>query len=336
MLFLLCLEQLTWPDLEKRGMKEVCTKYALNYKRHMKAGAKAWTGSSNTCDVGKHNADDKADTLRRVNFYRFLSGLTKHEVKEKPSLTNGAMQAATVMANIGYLSHSLDSSMPCYTKDAGQAAAYGNIAAGPGSSADTINAYMQDSGTPSLGHRRWIIARGFAEAGIGFTARSGNWGVLDVLSGSAINDEGDAPFVAYPGPGAQPWDLIWNYWSVANSKWSGATSVTGSVTRDDGKVLSNSPTVLGEVYGEFACSFNVDRSLVEPNREYTVVMRANDVEVRYVVKTVNCTGFVPPDEEKTKNIVFTVFAVLSLATMIAVLIFVTLRRMKVLDLPEKS
>ena len=332
MLFLLCVTQLTWPELEKRGMKEVCTNYARNYKRHMKEGAKAWTSSSSDqCDVGTHNAEDRADTLRRVNFYRFLSGLTKHEVKEKASLTDGAMQGAAVLSAIGTLNHYLKPDMQCYTQQAAQAAANGNIAAGPGCAADSINAYMQDSGTPSLGHRRWIIARGFSETGIGWNARKPTtFGVLDVASGAQINDEGDAPFVAYPGPGAQPWDLIWNYWSVSNSKWADAKSVTGSITRDDGVVLSDRPTVLVSGYGEFACSFDVTnwKTLVEPDREYTVVMRANDIEVRYVVKTVNCTGFVPPDEEKTKNIVFIAFASLSLVTMIIVFIIAGVRGLK--------
>ena len=332
MLFFICLTQLTWPDLEKRGMKEVCTNYARNYKARMKEGAETWTGQAIQCEIGTQNADDRADTVRRVNFFRFLSGLTKHEVKENVSLRTDCMQAAAVLSAIGRLDHYLNNQMPCYTEGAGLAARNGNLAMQYWTSADTIDGYMQETGVPDLGHRRWIIYRSLAEVGVGWNANPSGMrmGVLDVGRGTKIDDETAAPFVAYPGPGAQPWDLIWNYWSVSNSKWSGATTATGSVTRDDGKVLASNPRQLAKEYGEWAFAFDVQnwQELVQPNREYTVEMTANDIQVRYVVKTINCTGFVPPDEEKMKNIIFGAFASLSLVTMVIVFIIVGVRGRK--------
>ena len=328
-----CLEVLTWPAVEGRSEKEVCINYARNYRPRL--SGKAWSGKSDACSVGTHSTTDRADTVRRINHYRFLSGLTKHEVTEGTHLHQSCMEAATVMSNLGYLEHYLNENMPCFTKGAQDAAATGNIGAGPGTSAAQVDMFMQDSSIPDLGHRRWIVNRPLAEVGIGFNGRKTPFGVLKVLYTKTINDENDAPFVAYPGPGSQPWDLIWQHWHVATPKFANAKSVTGSITRDDGVVLSNTPRVLSSAYGEPACGFTVGNfhDLVEPGRQYTVVVRANDVEVRYVVKTVNCSGYKTPlDPDVQRNIAFTVFAVVSLLTLVGVGIFMLVRSMKVLNI----
>lgn len=287
-------ETITFPEAESRSYAEVCAKYNELYPR-TETGDPGSGYSSDKCNVGVHSDKDKADTIRRINLFRYLSGLVKHEVNQDTKYHQQCLEATAVLAAYGGLTHYLTTEMECYTDAAKTAAASSNIAFGYSSSADSIDGYIEEgaSNKETLGHRRWILHRSLAGVGIGWRHANsylGRYGVLKVFGGvSQKNDENEIPFVACPGPGPQPINLIYNYWSIYVQ--GGKVITSGSVKRNDGEVLANSPVHMLDGYGESpAYRFDIDMSKIDVTHSYTVSVTLDDGStLTYVVKPCDCS-----------------------------------------------
>ena len=111
------------------------------------------------------------------------------------------------------LSHKPTADWPCYTEDGREAADRSNLAYlyGGGNGPTAVRRYIEDSGVPSMGHRRWILFPRLRQIGTGdvpsaVDAPSTNvlWVVGDEFA-PAIPQAVLASGVAWPPRGHVPW-----------------------------------------------------------------------------------------------------------------------------------
>ncbi|MEM9071411.1 MAG: CAP domain-containing protein [Myxococcota bacterium] len=192
-------------DPATRTAAEVCDSWSAG---RVENASPAWMDDGSSCGPGTLSRDAVDDTLRRVNVYRWLSGL--RNVVDNPAIHDASMECAAMMSANRALSHGPPPSWDCYTDDGAGAAASSNIALGVRSSPQAIDLYMEDRGTPSLGHRRWILGGNLDNIGIGFSNVSGRGGqCLGVFGRGAATERG---WSAYPNQGPTPVTLATQQW----------------------------------------------------------------------------------------------------------------------------
>ncbi len=192
-------------DPAGRTQAAVCDAWRMG---HVENASPAWTGGASMCEAGAMSADAIDDTLRRVNMFRWLAGLgpVGHDASRHAQL----MECAHMMSVNGALSHDPPSSWTCYTSGGASAAGRSNIALGYSTPGSAIDGYMSDRGTPSLGHRRWILSGRLGSVEIGFSAASRPGQCLGVFDSSGSTDR---PWTAYPNQGFAPIDTARDTWS---------------------------------------------------------------------------------------------------------------------------
>ena len=182
----------------------------------------AWTGNVAAGTAGAPGAAYRCATLRRINYFRAMSGLPGN-VALDPAACRKCQQTALMMAAEGKVSHRPSLFWRWYTLDAAEAAANSALALdtqadeGPGA----IDRYMADDGPTNalVGHRRWLLYPGTTRTGLGIVppqvgshpGANATW---------VCND--DAPWtpsgrvaVAWPPAGYVPAPLVYARWSFS-------------------------------------------------------------------------------------------------------------------------
>ncbi len=192
-----------------------------------------------------------------------------------------AMQeCATMQGANPSLSHSPPMTWRCYTAGGAAAAGRANLSWGRRSSAATVSGYMHDPGTPSLGHRRWLLNGSLGRVAVGFRDRAGCLGVFD-WSGSASR-----PWAAYPTPGPAPSGLTSHTWSVQGN----LPGTDVQVTRlSDGMELSVEGESLRGGFGS-GSTVAIHRRGWSPEvgERYRVVLSGSRGRIEYTVEPVDC------------------------------------------------
>ncbi|HJL17005.1 MAG TPA: hypothetical protein RMH99_15175 [Sandaracinaceae bacterium LLY-WYZ-13_1] len=186
-----------------RTQAEVCDAWNAG---HVENASPAWSPGAGTCDPGTLSPDAIDDTLRRVNMFRWLAGLGA--VPHDGSRHDELMECARMMDVNGSLSHDPPMSWDCWTSGGASAAGRSNIALGYRTGAASIDGYMRDRNTMSLGHRRWILGARLGGVEIGSAGRGHCLGVFG--SGGST----DRAWSAYPNQGFAPIETAQNTWSV--------------------------------------------------------------------------------------------------------------------------
>ncbi len=201
-------------DPTLRTPTQVCEAWRAGHEERARP---AWTAGGDACDVGVLAPEAVEDTVRRVNMFRWLTGLPS--VTDNPALRASQQACALMMDQNGMLSHSPGEGWRCYDSAGAMAAGRSNIALGYRSPGDAIDGYMRDRNTPSLGHRRWILHGRLGRVGIGFAGRGQCLQVFD-SSGSTPRS-----WTAYPNPGPAPLATASDLWSLHSRSYtlSGAT-----------------------------------------------------------------------------------------------------------------
>jgi hypothetical protein len=158
-----------------------------------------------------------------VNFDRWLAGLPD-DVKSDSKLTNLAQHGATVIAALGYVTHTPDkpNDMPqSFFQQAYQATTTSNLgcaycpAGVTMSPSEQVDGYMLDCGQfgniETVGHRRWILNPGFQKTGFGYVQRDANnaYFAMEVSDSNSLGDttgqnEASYDFVGWPSQGDFP------------------------------------------------------------------------------------------------------------------------------------
>ena len=281
-LCLLIFALFTMPNYDNRPRSMVCNKFKSDYEQRAKSPF--WTGDAQTCDNGIHSEDDKEDTTRRINLFRYLCGFEQNIVLNR-TFDLQCAEAATNMDRNSRLSHTPESSSLCYTAGAYTAASTSNLALGTQSSAQTIDLYINDNGVASLGHRRWVLHNTNSQYGLGFRRRAGVMKVIGVLK----NPSYSPLFVAYPGPGPFPIKLIYRQWSIHANGLTSNSTVT--LTRNDG---INIPITVDFAYLTYGGTPNMIQwrannvSMISKEYSYQVNIN-NGINIwRYTVRPTDC------------------------------------------------
>ena len=124
------------------------------------APAAAWTGSIARRDAGTVPDDLLRATLRRVNYYRAMSGLRGNVVLD-PARNLACQQAALMCALARHISHAPPPSWKGYTPAGAVAAMNSNLCVnwGPDLGPGAVDAYVADdqANNAAVGHRRWLF-----------------------------------------------------------------------------------------------------------------------------------------------------------------------------------
>jgi uncharacterized protein YkwD len=267
-------------DPAGRTQAEVCD--AWNAGR-VENASPAWTEGSSTCDAGTMAEDAIDDTLRRVNMYRWLAGLpaVPHDASRHQEL----MECANMMNVNNMLSHTPPDSWSCYTAGGAGAAGRSNIALGYPTPGSAIDGYMEDSRTPSLGHRRWILSAGLGSVEIGFAGRGQ---CLGVFGGGGSSDRA---WTAYPNQGFAPIDLAFAPWSFQANTIGIDGGTTVEVRRmSDGASLAVTVSFIGGGFGPpSTMSFTPSGWTPSAGESYQVTIRGtSEGDITYEVSLVSC------------------------------------------------
>ncbi len=192
----------------------------------------AWTGNVAVGAPGTVSTAYQTATLRRINYFRAMSGLPGNVLLD-PAASAKCQQTALMMAAQANVSHHPSSSWRYYTPAAAEAAAHSNLALdtrndeGPAA----IDRYIADDGpaNASVGHRRWLLYAGTFQTGIGIVPPE--VGSHPGTNATWVRGEGPATLpgvrasVAWPPAGYVPAPLVYARWSFSypNADFSRAT-----------------------------------------------------------------------------------------------------------------
>jgi uncharacterized protein YkwD len=224
-----------------------------------------WTGNVLTGIAGTLSQSYLKATLRRVNYYRAMSGLSS-DIIFSASYDDMCQQAALMMAAQGDISHTPAPDWKFYTAAAAEAAANSDIRLdsvgdeGPGA----VDRFMADAEANNtyVGHRRWLMYPAAGDMGAGAvqpSALSDGTAAIWVLT--LVPRPADAPLsTSWPPAGYVPAGLVLDRWSFSylNADF-GATTV--AVNKDGAPMAIQQEALVGES-GNGSDSFVGDNTIV--------------------------------------------------------------------------
>lgn len=192
----------------------------------------AWTGNVVTCNSGTVSTAFQQDILRRINYYRVMTGLPGNVVLD-PVKNQKSQAAALMMSANNQLSHNPSSQWNCYSTNGDEAAGRSNLHLGQ-FDADAVDTYIVDPGAnnTAVGHRRWLLYPPARSMGSG-SIPGGNQRAANAIW--VLGDYGTRPaspqWTSWPNRGHVPHALIPPRWSFSYPGMDfGNASVT--MTRD--------------------------------------------------------------------------------------------------------
>lgn len=308
-------QTITWNELESRTKKEVYQKYQDLFVWEKK-DSYCHTGGNDGCeDLGTHAQWDIDGAFKRLNFFRYLTGLKPLVMSNDSSLINEEMQACNVLHKQDLIQHELNKDWKCYTKSAARAALNSDIYyfKGGACSAESIEGYMRDYGVDDLGHRRWLLYPHLHEFA---TGTYGKVSAVRVINFNTPHEEKELPpFIAYPSPGYFPSRFMANTWS-----FSGVMSNKGSSPNQMPKdteasiVCDNKNISFDKVIDEQNSAMypgyvrmTIKGELPQVGSKCTVVISSASMNTTwtYTVKSFDAEYFNPDEPEKTADPVIT-------------------------------
>ncbi|HVY49399.1 MAG TPA: CAP domain-containing protein [Minicystis sp.] len=279
-------------DPSTHTQADVCTHWT---EGHAITTPSPLTASGQQCDPGTLKQGAITDTLTRIDMFRWLVGLGP--VVDDANIDQNEQACANLEAWWDFSSpdspHAPPPTATCYTAAGGMAAGQSNIAWGSGHPANSIDQYIQDTGSgnrPLLGHRRWVLNPPLDPIGIGYWETGGTYGNASCLyvfggSGSGPNP----PWNSIPPAGFTPIELTQYAWSFEGSL-GGIPGATVTVLRvDDDTQLPVTMQALAQGYGQDATSWYPNGWTAEVGKTYRVtVSGVSGGPIVYDVKPVAC------------------------------------------------
>ncbi len=241
-------------DPSQRTEQMVCARWKKDYPKKASVNFK----HNSQCDPGSISQGSIDDAIRRLTLFRWLVGLPP--TVEDKNLTKKTQACAILQANnnlSGVSPHHPPSTWRCYTKEGGAASGASNLSWGVRHPADTVDQYMSDYGTSSLGHRLWCIAPGLRRTGFGMATGSNRYGVASCMYTFAQGAPAKVDFIAFPAPGPFPIQAMGQTrysrvldWSFSSSKYSvSSVKEVQLIRKSDGDVQKLFPRRIGGWYG---------------------------------------------------------------------------------------
>lgn len=266
-------------DPAGRTDTEVCAQWAAG---HVENSSDPWNEvPGDMCGAGTLTREGLDDTVRRVNLFRWLVGLPP--VTDDPAQHPNDQACAVMMYRNARLDHTPPMDWTCWTMAGYTGASSSNLALGTRSPGGAIDLYMDDSGVPSLGHRRWILNGPLGRVGIGF---AGNAQCLGVFDRSASSDR---MWTAWPNPGPVPSAAIRGEWSFHSNRIAMGSATVTVVRVGDGMSL---PVTVGhppDGYGPSTVSWQpMGWSAVVGQRYRITIEGISGGPITYEVAPVSC------------------------------------------------
>ncbi|MDG1854210.1 MAG: CAP domain-containing protein [Verrucomicrobiales bacterium] len=202
-----------------------------------------WTGDMSIADPGQVSEKLHDDVIRRVNYFRAMSGLSSDIVLSE-ELNAKCQQAAFMMAYNNELDHYPTVDWDHYSESGAEAARNSNLSLGlntPYYGPTAVDGQIEDSGPNnySVGHRRWILySHAPKEMGHGSipltfiipkpepipepipepppTPKNKNSAMVLWVIGKSSNQPKNIPeFIAWPPKGFVPRQVVYERWSFA-------------------------------------------------------------------------------------------------------------------------
>lgn len=283
------------PSLEGRSPDDVCHRYMKDIIQ-LKEVENCHIPDAGECNSGKQNPQDVINTVRMLNYFRYLTGLSDLVESKDIKIKKQQMDACLVMSINDMFMHNLDSAKLCLSESAKIGARSSNIFQDSRATCayKSIQTYIDDESSMDLGHRRWILYPKLSEVAVGVY---GQYSALRVFNFTSKGKE-KPTFIAYPPPGPVPIELIYNYWSFSR-KFDDSSDETHNMPRDttvkvtcDGKEIpieyelqnsSNRAMYSGIVRFQLS-----DKVVVGKTYTVSVQSKSENLEWKYVVKPVNC------------------------------------------------
>jgi hypothetical protein len=276
---------------------DVCQKWKDG---HVVTDANPFTKGSTNCDLGTLSAGGMADTLKRINMFRWMEG--EADVTSDATKNQGTQACAVIQAwnNPGSFSnpHNPPANAVCYTSTGASWCGQSNLAWGT-SSPDSIDLYIRDPGqgnATSLGHRRWVLHPPLGKVGVGYYSGGNNGfgGRAQALGVFDTTGSGPAPsWYAWPPAGYVPVQVTqtssqgwaWSFHLKQKNIANGATmTVKNLVTNAN---LTMNKMALNQGYGDDAVSFYPSGWTPAAGEIYRVTVTAGATFV-YDVRPVTC------------------------------------------------
>lgn len=226
-----------------------------------------WTGSVVTGAPGTVSDAFLQAAVRRINYFRSMTGLTSNVVLD-PARNAVCQQAALMMSAEQNISHTPPSTWKFYTADAAAACAHSNIRLDwqGDEGALAIDRYIADDepNNTGVGHRRWLLYPGQATMGMG-AVPGDEWtrpGTNATWVTDLINRPAKAPAAtSWPPAGYVPAPLVFNRWSFSylNADFSAATV---RVTKDGVALAATLEAVQFQTTANGGGTFEGDNTLV--------------------------------------------------------------------------
>jgi uncharacterized protein YkwD len=177
-----------------------------------------WNGDIANCIPGNTTQAFQDSVLLRLNYFRQMAGLSKLSGFNAAYNTQD-QAAALMMAANQALNHTPPTTWKCYTQTGYNGSSSSNLAIGAYGSA-AISLYMNDPGTASLGHRRWILFPQTQEMGSGDISGSTWQNQTNALKAWDTHIWEARPatlddFVAWPPAAFIPYQVVYPVWSFA-------------------------------------------------------------------------------------------------------------------------
>jgi hypothetical protein len=234
------------------------------------------------CDPGVLHPAEERTALHRASVYRLLVGL--YPVSVAANQIVPTQECAMMMDANNALSHNPPPDWECYTDAGAGGAGSSNIALGARSPAATVDLYIRDRNTPSLGHRRWIFNPGMGVTAFG---HKGSGGCMYSFGGGRAHNP---DFVAYPAPGPFPSAAILGKWSIhggANYQDTFTVEITNMSDMSDVPVSNVTAPAFGGLASTLAWDVNTSQLPVDTDYRVRISDGATVVQ-EYTTRLVSC------------------------------------------------
>lgn len=311
MLFLISYDTVI-SNLQSRTKQEVCAMYKLYYEFPQRHTCSVPETSSCEDDGGRKDYDI-IKTVDRVNYFRMLSGLTPLNHSRNPQINREQKLGAIMMGKNKKMSHGgWTSDDKCYSQDAANGPSKSNIAYSSSigyCAADTIVSYMDDQGTSSLGHRRWILDPHLLEVSAGVYR---GYSDLRTIFSNHLTTFKKPEILAYPPPGYFPalpdcyYGKIPIYWSMSRNPndhnmpndATAQISCDGTTTLSSFNIMSENSAMYP---GAIIMQLN-QRPAMNERCEVTITSDSVNKQWKYFVQMIDCSNYVLTSQDNSSKI----------------------------------
>lgn len=264
-----------------RTATEVCDIWTSTYDR---SSPDFWMiEPTEQCDPGVLHPEEQRAALHRTSVYRLLVGL--YPVSLAGDRVVAQQECSMMMDANNAINHEPPMNWACYTDGGAGAAGSSNLALGVRNPAGTVDLYIADPGTPSLGHRRWIFNPSMGVTAFG---HKGSGGCMYSFGGGRSHDP---EYVAYPAPGPFPRAAIGGKWSISgggNYQADFAVTITNMSDMSDVPVSNITAPAFGFLPSTLSWDVNTSQLPVDTDYQVTIEDANGAMVQQYVTHLVNC------------------------------------------------